>query len=321
MSEQPISQPSKEIDLLDVMGRIFSGIGNGIKNFSAWIKRGIQTFFRLFLKYWWLFCALLIIGSAFGYYKHKLQRPYYETEMLVEANRVNSRLQIANRINSLQDLVNNANNQILANQLGLSVNEIRSIFYVKADIIDVKVEGKATRTVIRRDKDGVETEEIVEERGPQYIRVQVRVWENQNISKIERAIIKFIENDPYIVEQIKLAKDINQSQQKAVETEIEQLRLFQKKNIEKGSLVVSKDSPLMVQNEEKTYVDEILELGSRLAYLQREYELLRPLLVVQPFEPLEKPVDNRLRNILFFALLFFGIGYGAMLLREGWNRI
>jgi hypothetical protein len=322
MSEQINSQPQqKEIDLIDVTGRIFSGIGRGIKKLSSWLKHIIQAFFRLALKYWWLLLALTILGGTAGYFVAKMQKSYYETEMLIETNVV-SRIQIANRINSLQKMIHDRNNTALARQLSLPTNEVKAVFFIKADIVDVRVEGRATRTVRKIDKEGnlFEVQEV--ELNPQFVRIRVRVWENQGIGRLAQAIVEFVENDSYINEQTFLAKRVNERQQEAIDSEIQQLMLFQKKNIEKSSSVMTPgNSPLMVLNEEKTYVEEILDLKNRLSSLQREYELLRPLTVVQPFTPFENPVDKRLKNILFFALLFFVSGYGFLLFREGWKRI
>ncbi|MDR0437862.1 MAG: hypothetical protein LBH22_06120 [Bacteroidales bacterium] len=320
MSEQPNSQ-QKEIDLLNVTGKMFSGIGKGIQNLFTWLKRTIQGFFRLALKYWWILLILTILGGAFGYFKTKLTKPYFETEMLVEASVVN-RIQIADRINSLQKMIRDGNNTFLAKQLSLPIKEVEHIFFIKADFINIKAEGRATRMVIRRDKDGVETEHIVEEITPQFIRIKIRTRENESINRLAQAIVYFVENDSYIAEQTTLAKRVNFLQQEAIEFEIQQLMLFQKKNIGKSPQVMTAgNTPFMVQNEERTYTNEILELKGRLASLQREHELLRSIFVIQPFTPFENPVDKRLKNILMFACLFFAVGYGVLLFREGLKRV
>jgi hypothetical protein len=322
MPEQPNAQPQqKEIDLIDVTGKIFSEIGKGIQNLFGWMKRVIIAFFRLALRYWWIFLILTILGGTFGYFKAKLQKPFFETEMLVEA-RIVSRIQVANRINSLQNMITDGNNIALAQQLSLPIDKVNSIFFIKADIVEVKVEGRPTRTIIRTDKDGVQTEEVVLEPSPQFIRVRVRTHENENINFFANAIVSFVENDAYIAEQTALAKQHNIRQQEAIEFEIQQLALFQKKNIEKSPQVfTSGNSPLMVVNEERTYVDEILDLRNRLSILQNEYVRSRPLVIIQPFTPFENPVDRQWKNILFFACLFFAAGYGVLLFREGWKRV
>jgi hypothetical protein len=320
MSEQPNTQ-QKEIDLLDVMGRIFSGIGKGIQNLFSWIKRVIIAFVRLALKHWWILLIAIILGGAVGHFKTNWAKPYFQTEMLVETGVV-SRIQIADRINSLQKMISDGNNVALAQQLSLRESKANAIFFIRADITEIRVEGRPTRTVIRRDRDGVETEVVVEEPNPQFVRVRVRLRENEGISGLGQAIVSFVENDAFIAERVVLAKQMNLSQQEAIDLEIQQLVLFQRRNIEKSPLVMTAgSSPLMVVNEERTYTTEILDLRNQLAALQRDYELLRPMFVIQPFTPFENPVDKRVRNILLFAFIFFAGGYSFLLFREGWNRV
>jgi len=305
MSEQPNIQQNSEIDLLDVTGKIFSGIGKGIKNLFSWFKHVMQAFSRLALKYWWILLIATILGGVFGHFKEKMTKPYFETEMLVEANIV-SRIQIANRINNLQRMISDGNNIALAQQLSLPASDVKHIFFIKADVVEIKVEGNATRV----------------EQNPQFIRVRVRVWENERIGQLARAIVDFIENDAFIAEQTALVRRESLSQQEAVELEIQQLMLFQKKNIEKSPQVMTAgNTPLMVQYEERTYTNEILELRSQLARLQRDFDLLRPIRIVQPFTPFDNPVDKRLKNILFFACMFLALCYFLLLFREGWKRV
>jgi hypothetical protein len=304
MSEQPNTQHNKEIDLLDVTGRIFSGIGIGIKNLFSWIKRVIQAFFRLAFKYWWILLIATILGGVFGHFKEKMTKPYFETEMLVETSVV-GRVQIANRINNLQRMISDGNNSALAQQLSLPMSDVQHIFFIKADVVEIRVEGSVTRA-----------------EQPQFVRVRIRVWENEKIGRLEQAIVSFIENDAFIAEQTALVRQVNLSEQEAIELEIQQLTLFQRKNIEKSPQVMTAgNTPLMVQHEERTYTNEILELRSQLAQLRHNFELLRPIRIIQPFTPFENPVDKRMKNILFFAFLFFVAGYSALVIRAGWKRI
>jgi len=312
MSEQPNNQ-QKEVDLFDVTGKIFSGIGKGIQILFGWTKRMIQFFFCLALKHWWTLLAVSILGGTFGYFKAKRIIPYFETEMLVETNVV-SRIQIVDRINSLQRIIREGNNVSLAEYLSLPIDEINAIFFIKADVVDIEIE---RRTAVRRGEYGRSIEEIITEINPQFVRIQVHSRKNAVINQLAESIVSFIENDPFTAKQTELASRMSLSQQEAIELEIQQLTLFQRKNLEKKSLVAASGNiPFMVVNEEKTYSHEIMEFKNQLAFLQREHEILRPALVVQPFTPFKKSADKRMKNILNFALLFFAVGYGILLFRE-----
>ena len=315
MSEQPNNQ-QKEVDLFDVTGKIFSGIGKGIQILFGWTKRMIQFFFCLALKHWWTLLAVSILGGTFGYFKAKRIIPYFETEMLVETNVV-SRIQIVDRINSLQRIIREGNNVSLAEYLSLPIDEINAIFFIKANAVGIAVDGRTTKTVVRRDENGKVIEEIITEINPQFVRIQVHSRKNAVINQLAESIVSFIENDPFTAKQTELASRMSLSQQEAIELEIQQLTLFQRKNLEKKSLVAASGNiPFMVVNEEKTYSHEIMEFKNQLAFLQREHEILHPALVVRPFTPFKKSADKRMKNILNFALLFFAVGYGILLFRE-----
>jgi len=312
MLEETTSQNSKEkeIDLLDMTGKMFSGIGKGISALFHWIQTIIGKLFRFALKHWWILAICTVLGGVAGYLKATFQKPYFETEMLVETQII-PRAQIADRINNLQLLIRDNSNIALAKVLGIPEKEVKDIFFIKADLVNVKVDRVKSKT------DSVE-----EELGPQFLRIRIRVWENHSIARMEQALEKFIEADPYTQERLEVFRRNNLAQQAAIEGEIEQLQLFQKKNIEKSSSVMTSGAmPLMVQNEERTYVGEILDLKNQILNLQAAYDLTRPLSIIQPFTPFENPVDKRLKNMVIFAFLFFVAGYSILLFRESGNRI
>ncbi len=328
MSEEIKDQQNKEkeIDLLSILGNIFSAIGRGIMAVAGWIKTTLLWFFGFFKKHFWVLFALLVVGAAAGYMKARLQKPYYETEMLVETQII-PRAQIADRINSLQNMIDDKNDA-LANILNLPIDEVHDVFYINADIVNVKVELPADyKEKVRKKKKGSEEEEEeeiekAEELGPQFIRITVRLWDNENINRLEEALVEFVENDPYTQERLNIIRTHNQMERMAILAEIEQLSLFQKKNIEKSSAIMTAgNSPLLVQNEEKTYVAEILALKNNLLALERDSILTKPISVIQPFVPYQNPVDRTLANMVGFALLFFGIGYGLLFIRENWSKI
>jgi len=310
MSENPAPQ-QKEIDLIDVTGKMFSGIGRGIKNIATWFKNIILWFFTFTKKYFWILATLTFLGAVGGFIKAKKQKPFYQTEMLVETQII-PRAQIADRINNLQTMIKDRNNTVLARELNLPVSSVEDVFFIKADVVNVSVERTG------RKQDTLAAEEL----GPQFLRIRVRVWDNQKIAGLEQALVSFIENDPYTQERLEIYRRNNLAQQAAIQEQIEQLALFQRKNIEKSSSVMTSGTmPLMVQNEERTYVSEILDLKNVLLSLQASFELTRPLSVIQPFIPFERPVDRTLVNTILMALLATCLGYGFLLFREGWKRV
>jgi hypothetical protein len=312
MSEQSNTQTQqKEIDLIEVTGKIFSGIGNHIQVFFAWFKNIILWFLKFAKRHFWILFILAILGASTGYIKAKLEKPFFESEMLVETQII-PRAQIADRINNLQQMIVDRNYTDLAEKLSLSTDDAKSIFFIRADLVNVKVEAQK-----RTDADG-----NIIEIGPQFMRIRVRLWDNLNIARLEQAFVSFIEADPYTQERLSLFRRNNLAQQEAVTAQIDQLKLFQKKNIEKSpSTMTSGTVPFIIQNEERTYVVEILELKNDILALQSAYELTRPLSVIQPFFLFENPVSRTLFNMLIFSALFFCCGYGFLLFREGWMNV
>jgi len=307
----------KEIDLIDVAGKTFTGIGHGLKGLFLWLGKITKAFFCFSLKFWWILLIATMLGGTAGFLRDRMAEPRFETEMLA-MTQVVDRILIANQINSLQAVIDDRNYVFLSQQLSLPESKVSELLFIRAEIADIRVPGRATRTVIRTDRDGVETEEIVEETNPQVVRIRIGSTKNSGIEDFTNAIVSFVENDPFIAEQTILAKRINLTRQEAVEAEIEQLMLFQQKNIEQAPMTVNMDRssfPIIV-NEAQTFTHDILYYRNYLAHLQRQQELLRPMNVVQPFFPVNNPVDRRTKNILFFALLFFAACYTTLQVRE-----
>jgi hypothetical protein len=310
MSDQPNTQ-QKEIDLLDVTGKIFSGIGKGSKSFLSWIKQLILRFFRLSKKHIWFLMILAILGIAAGFFKTRMQKPFFATEMMVETQLI-SRAQIADRINGLQRLLNDNNHVTLARMLDISVDEIKSVIFLKADVVNVVVETPRNHRV----------DDESQELGPQFIRIRIRLLDSRNVESLQQALITFIETDPYTQERLAIFRRNNLLQQSAIESELEQLKMFQQKNIAKDFSVITPGSmPFMLQAEERTYVPEILALQSRLLEIQEDFELTRPLSVIQPFFPFETPVNRLPINVLIVLTLTLSLGYLTLLICEGWKRI
>jgi len=314
-----IQTEPKEIDLVDVAGKTFTGIGKGLKNLFLWLGKIVKAFFCFALKFWWILLIATILGGAAGLLLDSQRKPHFEAEMLAIASEELDRTLIANLINSLKPMISDRNHTFLSQQLSLPVSSVSQLSSIRADIADIRVPGRPMRTVVTVGRDGVETREVVEELSPQVIRVRIETWENTAISDFTTAIVSFVENNPFVAEQISMAKRINLAQQRVFEREIEQLTALQQRNIEQAPMFItmSQGSVPVVVDRAQTFVHEVISITEMLTDLQLEYELMsRPLRVVQPFFPMENPVDRRSRSILKLALLFFALCYTTLLIRE-----
>ncbi|MCL2413044.1 MAG: hypothetical protein FWC98_02790 [Bacteroidales bacterium] len=305
------TQPeSKEIDLIDITGKIFTGIGRGIRSLFAWFKELFLHFYRFTKQHFWILFVLAILGGGSGYFVDRKQDPFFESEMMVETQLV-PRAQIVERINSLNLLVRDGNDALLARALNIPVSRAESILSIRADVVQVSADVEQRRA-----------DTIIEAIGPQLIRVRVRVSDRTTIEHLESAFVSFIENDPFTQERLAIFRTNNLLMQTAIETEIEQLRAFQRINIQRSpQVLVPGNMPMMVQHEERTYVSEILSLQSRLFNLQRDLALTRPLSVIQPFFAFETPVSRTQVSIMLFALLAVAAGYVVLLIRKNWKHL
>jgi hypothetical protein len=286
-----------------------------------WIGRKILQFLRFLKKNIWLFVALFILGLVTGYVRTTISKPFYETEMLVETRMV-SRAQVADRFNNLQSIVKAGENNSLAQVLDINVRNIDSIFSINADIINVRVEMQTGNR--RRDRNDTTLVEVVEEVGPQFLRVSVRSWSDRSVGNLGQALVEFIENDPHINERVEHARMINRLQQSAIREQIEKLTLFQEKNVlnEASTVTIATlNTPIVSQTEERTYVGEILSLQDQLINLQGAYELIKPIVVVQPFLPFGDPVSRMMRNLLIFSILFPAAAGAFIVSRNLWKVI
>lgn len=300
----------KEIDLIDVTGKVFTGIGRGIRNLFVWLKELFLLFYRFTKEHFWILLTLAILGGGAGFLKDRIQEPFFETEMQVQTQLV-PRAQIVERVNSLNLLVSDGNDALLARILNMPISRTESILSIRADVVQVSVDIAQRRA-----------DTIAEAIGPQLIRILVRVSDRTTIEHLESAFVSFVENDPFTQERLAIFRTNNLLMQEAIETEIERLREFQRINIERSpQVLVPGNMPMMVQHEERTYVSEILNLQSRLFDLQRDYALTRPLSVIQPFFAFETPVSRTTRRVFFFALLAVVAGYIGLLIRKNWKHL
>ena len=328
MSEQNTPQPQKEkeIDLLEVTGKAFTGIKRGTKslvNFATWLAHNLGQFLlqtiRYTIKHFWLLAVLAVLGAAFGFTKARVSRPFFATEMLVETQLI-PRAQIAERINSLQQLANDQNHAALVRLLNIPIADAEALFFIRADVVNVVVDRPRRRVV---EGDDVEVDAGRNILGPEFVRIRIKKWNNQGIQRLERALVMFIETDPYTQERLEIFRRNNRAQREAIETEIAQLRLFQQKSLENTTQTMATtigNMPLVIQqNEDNTYVNEILSYQNRLLALDQAYELTRPLSVIQPFFLFENPVNVLIRNLLLFTALFLLAGYLTLLTLDGWK--
>ncbi|MCL2413901.1 MAG: hypothetical protein FWC94_01420 [Bacteroidales bacterium] len=315
MSESPTPQTqteSKEIDLIDVVGRIFTGIGHGIRG----LFMGLLHFLRFTKKHFWVLLILAILGGGGGYLREHLRDPFFQSEMLAEVQLIPS-AQIVDRFNSLNLLIRENNPHALATVLSIPVNKAENLLRIHADNIEQeRIIVSQHRTTDASQRIIIDT--ITEE----FVRIQIRVSNHTAIDNLEQSLVSFIENEPFIEERLTVFRRNNLLMQEAIETEIEQLREFQRINIERSPLVmIPGNMPLMIQNQEETYVAEILELQDHLLELQRGLMLTRPLTVIQPFLALKTPANRTLFNIMLSALFAIAVGYVVLLLRQNWKHL
>jgi len=313
MSENSTSQTQtepKEIDLIDVV----ANIGRGIRTFFVWLGNLFLHFLRFTKKYFWILLILAILAGGAGYLRESLRDPFFKSEMTVKTQLIPS-AQIADRFNSLNLLIRDNNTRALKTALDISIDKVENLLRVHADNIEqerVIVSQQRTTDLSQR----IITDTITEE----FVRIEVRINNPSAIEYLEQSLVSFIENEPFVQERLTVFRRNNLLMQEAIETEIEQLREFQRINIERSPLVmVPGNMPLMIQSHERTYVAEILDLQNRLLELQRELALTRPLTVIQPFLALETPANRTLFNILLFALFAVIVGYVVLLFRENWK--
>jgi len=315
MSENPTPQTqteSKEIDLIDVAGKIFTGIGHGIRG----LFMGLLYFLRFTKKHFWILLILAILGGGVSYLREHLRDPFFESEMMVKTQLVPS-AQIVNRFNSLNLLIRDKNTPALVAALDLSIDNVENLLRIHANNIEQK------RIVVTQHRTTDPSQRIITDTiAEEFIRIRVRVRNRITIESLDQTFVSFIENEPFVQEHWTAFRRSNLLMQEAIETEIEQLREFQRINIERNPLVmVPGNMPLMIQSYERTYVAEILDLQGRLLKLQHDLALTRPLTVIQPFLALETPANRTLFNTMLFALIAVIIGYVVLLTRKNWKHL
>lgn len=253
---------SNEIDLLELLAKIYF----------------------LFKRNKYIILTFVLLGIIVGLYKSFQSDPYFQTKMLIKTSLENEMVQ--GQLQTLSELKENGNNNILAQELGITKEEAEEI----------------------------KTFSVEEVEESSLLRINLEVFDNELITKIKEGIINYSETNEYIQQELKNKQDHYTQYLKEISDALELLRKEEKRQISAQSsmeIILSGDS----------YANQITKLMDKKENIEtKKNQIQKPLIIVKDFYKPDKPkVATSLKIILHAVVgLFLGIiaVFGVFLIKK-----
>ncbi len=257
-----------EIDLLSAIKIMFTAIGKGLAYLCKMIYRFVKKHFLIFL-------VLFVVAFVGATLTNKFSKSFYKTKLLASANVVNRKI-IMDKFIELQDLIEDENFDLLSQRLNLPEDKVKLLKTIYPQKYDIKWEldsgfGKDFKI----------------------LQVDVEVWNYTIIPDLEVAFKHYINNDLFIKSQVGQVQQGNLEMQKAIESQIEQLKELQTVTISQMKSAETQKGQLVIVNKEpvKSFYEEIVTLNDKLMLLKSEYASNDPLKIIQSLNVYRSPVS------------------------------
>lgn len=219
----------------------------------------------------------LILGIGLGISGYFAFKPTFQTKMIASSTVINYPA-IAGIINTLNDLVKEANYEELSSRLKLTSDDIKSIKEISCEnIIGEEIE-EINNVRSKRVDEYSEQEQFI---------INVKLTNTRIISTLQKSVVDYIENNPYIKNKIKIEKEI-------IQRELENIDNDLKYNDSIRLMVIAKMRSGENQNIKIDLGDfdtQQVELYERQSTLQKELELLKNIQIIEPFTKFQKPTS------------------------------
>ncbi len=250
---------------------------------------------RYFQRYLRFISISTLIGTLSGLVFYFVLPPVYESQMIVMSDILTS--SYSDRLTeSLDRLIKEKNDSILAQRLGLTVNEAKKITQI--EIESVKKEASTS-------KDNESSTFII----------TVNVKQQSLLLKLQEGLISYLRNNEFVKTRVRQREEMYKTLIDKLDLEIQSLdslkaRLFQ------GKPVYSKSSEMLLVDPTNIY-SKIIELTQQRIGYKNALELFNSIQLIEGFTPFKKPASPKLSIALVvgFALGFFG-AIGILTLKQ-----
>lgn len=321
MNEQNSRPPlQSEIDIIKLFRTIFKGIGNF---FLALFNFFLFLFVFGIRRFHWVLVGVIVGGLA-GYILYVNTERFYVSEMVAQPNGFTS-LDMIDYINDIHVMCKTRNTTGLTNSLGIDLETAEQIKNIDAyHYIDVNKDGYGDVVDYKRNYNPLNTnKQIIMSR----VLIRAEVFDPIAFDRIETGILKYIDNNNYLITVNSLRKEelrslIKQADQEIVKLDSLQNYEYYMKADERRD--PSREGQLVFMNEKPTqlyYQDKVSLLLRKLDY-QKSLELAtNPITIIKEFPQLDIE-ENPVSKYLIIAAFFGGFtGYLLLILLYFRKRI
>lgn len=252
----------------------------------------IEVFLKMYIffkKNFWVLFISVIIGAGLGYSIKFLSEKHYESSMLINSDTVSEDLLIE-YINNIQTIIEDGNFQYLSDKM-----EIDSLY-----LINLK---------------GISVEEVYDEKekkSKEYLSVTANVIDNQLLASLSTGILKFLEKEPYIQNEIEIFNENNLSIISKIDEELEKLEILQDNNLNQSR----GKGDVNIYNSQNSFQDELLKLLKEKQSKEKMLKFATPFRVIQDFTIYQKPETNTKTYTLIGGLLFGFLALTLLIIRN-----
>lgn len=305
----------KEIDLIDALKSLFEWIWNVIKRAVSalgWMTRLIFHEKRLVL-------IFMVLGILFGFYVSRTKVYRGEVELRINAH---DSYFYKNMIDPLYNQCKYRDMEAIAKHFGMSEKEASNIINVQSFYyVDVLSDGTPNYVDYEGIFNASDTTDMIM---PDRLRIIVDCTDLSMFDKLEDSFNYFFSQNPQIVKENNLRKRHLNEKISAVEKEIDMLDSLRKREyfVRKRDVELSTDKMVVVEREIKLYHNEILSLENQKQQLVWDRDVFEDgVSFSSHFETNPHPINNWLKQIIFFGLIFSILGTIVAMLKVNRKNI
>ncbi|MDR3183785.1 MAG: hypothetical protein LBT49_00045 [Prevotellaceae bacterium] len=301
---------TEEIDLLDILLRVWNGLGKALRAISIFlIKKSL----------WLTGFVLLGVGVAFLFYS--ISQRYYTSTMVAQMN-VLSNTYVVDYINRLGEAKDSL---VYAKALSIPVSAAKHISSVNS-FFGIDTDGDNNVDYVDVTKTfQFNIQDSIKRKVPKIFYVQVTVSEPSIFPLINKGITTTLKSNPHFIERNKIR--IAQVQTTIAELEEQYRRLDSLERFEYFSnalqaLKTSGQILILNEKERQLYHEPLLKIRDEIFLQKQELSLYsEPITIIQDF-PALSIVDNPLDSYMeTWILIFLGAGILILIVKQNWKRI
>jgi hypothetical protein len=310
-----MNKENEEIDLFELISKIISPF----KKFFASIISAIIYLIKITLRKWYIIMLSVIIGGLTGYVKNELRTDLYVTKAILKVNTVD----IADAVSQLQNLntlIEESSYDILAEQLNLKPEEVSNIYSINTSYIyDINNDNLPDITDELGEYLSVRDTTIV--RYTDRLGLSVQMQSMQSIKTIEKAIVDYVNNNPYFVKEKQVNTQQLENKIAFLDSEINKLKELQDIRYKQSDYKIDDDKYILKQNE-KLYHNDILSLFEQKQKLEKQLALNSNIAEYSKnFSRYTTPKNFLMTTIIRFSIALFILSLLALIFIDKRNVI